>query len=331
MLKKTLVFILFSLLAFVSVFAQESPTAPKKPLETYRALIAPMSIGGSYLGVQIREVSKENMEEFGLREVRGVAIEKVLENSPAAQAGLMINDVVIRFNGEEVTSVRKLNRLISEVAPDHSAKIVVLRNGVEQTFDVKMGKREMPKLFDGNFKFENIPPLTSIPEFKEFPRGNLPELYKDGTKTLVWSAAANRQIGISVSELTKQLGDYFGVSDGKGLLITGVNENSPAAKSGLRAGDVITEINGKAVDRRFDLIKAINEKNEGDISLTIVRDKIRQSISVAPEISKDGIFKFDSNIEGFFDKNSDGKQQIMSPKMRIEPFKFSFSNSTIIL
>ncbi len=331
MLKKTLVFILFSLLAFVSVFAQESPTAPKKPLETYRALIAPMSIGGSYLGVQIREVSKENMAQFGLREVRGVAIEKVLESSPAAQAGLMNNDVVVRFNGEEVTSVRKLNRLISEVAPDHSAKIVVLRNGVEQAFDVKMGKREMPELFDGNFKFENIPPLATMPEFKEFPKGNLPELYNDGAKTFVWSTAANRQIGISVSDLTKQLGDYFGVSDGKGLLITGVNENSPAAKSGLRAGDVITEINGKAVDRSFDLIKAINEKKEGDISLTIVRDKNRQTISVTPEASKDGVFKFDGDIDGLFKNKSESKMRLMSPNMRVAPLNFYFGNPKFVL
>lgn len=331
MLKKTLVFILFTLLTFVSVFAQDSPTVPKKPLETYRALIAPMTDGGSYLGVQIRDVSAENMAQFGLREVRGVAIEKVVENSPAAKAGLLKNDVIVRFNGEEVTSVRKLNRLISEVALEHSAKIVVLRNGAELTFDVKMGKREMPELFDGNFKFENIPPLTAIPEFKEFPKGGLPELYNDGTKTFVWSTAANRQIGISVSDLTKQLGDYFGVSDGKGLLITGVNENSPSAKSGLRAGDVIVEVNGKAVDRSFDLIKAINEKKEGDISLTIVRDKNRQTISVTPEPSKDGVLKLDGDIEGLFDKNSEGRFRILSPKNRIAPLNLYFGNPNFIL
>ncbi len=331
MVKKTLVFVLFSLLALVSAFAQKAPTSPKQPLDTYRTLIAPLAIGGSYLGILIREVSKENMAQFGLREVRGVAVEKVLENSPAAEGGLMNNDVIVRFNGEEVTSVRKLNRLISEVAPEHLAKLVVVRNGAEQTFDVKMGKRELPEMFDGNFKFENIPPLAMIPEFKEFPKGNFPEWNKEGAKTFVWSTAANRQIGISVSDLTKQLGDYFGVSDGKGLLITGVNENSPAAKSGLRAGDVIAEINGKPVDRSFDLIKAINEKKEGDISLTIVRDKNRQTISVTPEASKDGLLKFDGDFEGLFEKNSDGKLRITSPKMRFDPTQLYLRNSRTIL
>ncbi len=83
--------------------------------------------GGSYLGVQMQEVSKENFAKFGLSAVRGVAVEKVLENSPAAQAGLQAGDVIVRFDGAEVTSVKKLTRLIGEVAPDHQTALTVLR------------------------------------------------------------------------------------------------------------------------------------------------------------------------------------------------------------
>jgi serine protease Do len=94
---------------------------------------------------------------------------------------------------------------------------------------------------------------------------------------------SSRQIGVSVSPLTKQLGDHFGVADGKGLLVSTVRENSPAAKAGLRAGDVIVEVNGKPVSADLDLINALSEKSEGDISLTVVRDRQRRTMSVTPE------------------------------------------------
>jgi serine protease Do len=102
----------------------------------------------------------------------------------------------------------------------------------------------------------------------------------------VFRGSTNRQIGVGVMPLTKQLGDYFGISDGKGLLVSSVRENSPAAKAGLKAGDVIVEVEGKQVNETFELLRAVNEKKEGDVTLTVVRDKNRQTFRVTPEILK---------------------------------------------
>lgn len=320
MLKRSIAFILFTLITISGALAQNAPPKPKSPPEPYRALLSTVPFGGSYLGVHIREITKENMGQYGLREVQGVAIEKVSENSPASVAGLMSNDVISRFNGEEVSSVRKLNRLISEVAPDHSAKIVILRNGSEQSFDVIMGKREISQFYDGNFKFEKFPPLTTIPEFKEFPKGDFPGLkvmppMKDGEpRTFIWTVDSNRRIGIGVTDMTKQLGDYFGVSDGKGLLINSVRENSPASKAGLLAGDIIVAIDGKEVNQNFDLIRAINEKKEGDVSLTIVRNKTRQTVSVTPEVVNDAGFKLRGDLEKLFDETPEMKLRMTEPR-----------------
>ena len=79
---------------------------------------------------------------------------------------------------------------------------------------------------------------------------------------------------------------YFGVPGKGGVLITSVRENSPAAKAGLKAGDVITEVDGKAINGLEDLLRAINSKEEGEINLTIVRDKEQRAIQVTPERSK---------------------------------------------
>ncbi|MGH9819116.1 MAG: PDZ domain-containing protein, partial [Pyrinomonadaceae bacterium] len=101
--------------------------------------------------------------------------------------------------------------------------------------------------------------------------------------------------------LTKQLGEYFGVANGEGLLVSSVRENSPAAKVGLKAGDVIVEIDGKAVKGDFDIARTLNEKKEGDVDLTIVREHNRQTFRVTPETVKGDLAplfqKFDS--QGF--------------------------------
>lgn len=88
------------------------------------------------------------------------------------------------------------------------------------------------------------------------------------------------QIGVGVTPLTEQLAQYFG-ADG-GILINTVRDNSPAAKAGLRAGDVIVEIDGAAVKGPLGLVRAINDKNEGEITLKIIRDRTGQTISLTP-------------------------------------------------
>ena len=205
-----------------------------------------MTADGGYLGVQTVDVSKDNFAKYGLREVRGVAIEKVMENSPAASAGLKENDVILRFDGEEVSSVRKLTRLISETAADHRVKISVLRNGSEQELSATLGKRQ-PIGFAGPGTF-SIPRMPEVPMSPDgpnvftFPRGE--------GGSLAWTPRTGRQIGVGVEVLTKQLAEFFNVESG--LLISDVRKDSPAAKAGLKAGDIIVEADGKSV--KSDLI-----------------------------------------------------------------------------
>lgn len=246
--------------------------------------------------MQTREVTKENFAGFGLREVRGVAVEKVIENSPAARGGLQNGDVIVRFNGEEVTSTRKLTRLINEVAPDHQAKLTVLRGGGdEREIAVTLGKREMPafSMAGGRLKdFPEMPDLSELPALPQIER--LPPMSGDGeSNVFIWRNGTGRQIGVGVTPLTKQLGEYFGAEAGQGLLINNIRENSPAARAGLKTGDIITEVDGKPVKGSFDLIRALGEKKEGDVNLTIIRDRNRQTIRVTPETVKGGAMPFE--------------------------------------
>ena len=245
----------------------------------------------SYLGVETEEVTKDNFAKYGLAAVRGVAIEKVVEGSPAEKAGLQNGDVVVRVNNEEITSVRKLSRVLGEISPDHQAKLTVVRNGAEREVTATLGKRAMPKFEDGGFSME-IPrtPFPPSAEFPPLPRGErLPRVEGfPGTpdQPFFWRMGSGRRIGVGVTTLTKQLGEHFGVSGG--LMVNEVRADSPAAKAGLRAGDIIVEADGKEVKNEGDLIRAIGEKKEGDVTLTILRDRNRQTLRVTPEEVKDG-------------------------------------------
>ncbi len=298
MFKASNLFALLALFVLVGVSAKaQNPLPQKERIPLTQGFEIFEDGGGSYLGVQTQEVTKENFSKLGLSSVRGVAIEKVMDDSPAKQAGLQDGDVIVRFNGEEVSSYRKLTRLIGETDPDHQAKITVIRGGSEKEVTVTMGKRQTPKFEMGKFGAV-MPRIQSIPKM---PDGDVFErtiTVPDGEKgdVFVWSGdgkdgnfvfGSTRQIGVGVSSLTKQLGDYFGVSDGKGILINNVNENSPAAKAGLKAGDVIVEVEGKAVSNTMDLIRGISEKKEGDVTLTILRNRNRQTVKVTPEKMKE--------------------------------------------
>jgi serine protease Do len=265
---------------------------------------------GGYLGVQTAEVTKENFAKYGLREVRGVAIEKIIEGSPAEKAGLQNGDVIVKLNGEEVTSTRKLTRLLGEVSPDHQVKVTVVRGGEEREVVATAGKRPMPKFEDGNFTW-NAPDFPQggfpLPRPERLPR--IETLPPGAPEPMLFGFGSGRRMGISVSPLTKQLSDHFGVANG--VLINEVRPDSPAAKSGLKAGDIIVEIDGKEVKTDRDVIHAVTEKKEGDVTLTIVRDRNRQTIRVTPEDVKDR-FQFPGVPSGYF-QTSDNFDWISLP------------------
>lgn len=269
-----------------AVFAQQippaPPVAPAAP-NLERAFQVFTTGDGGYLGVYTQDVTRENFNKFNLRDVRGVAVERVEANSPAAQAGLQANDVIVRFNGEDVTSVRKFQRLVSEVAPDHQVKITVLRGGNDRELTATLGKRPGFQVQTGSFGNGEF--RTTIPALPRMPRMDVaPQVFSfPGGEGGNFTVFTGRQIGVGVTQLTPQLGSYFGVGSGKGVLVSNVRENSAAAKAGLRAGDVITEVNGKTVANTIELTRAINEKQEGDVTLTIVRDRNRQTVKVTPE------------------------------------------------
>lgn len=296
--KKAFYFIVSLVLTCGIVLAQEAPPAPPPPT----ALGEPPTAfslfvgGGSFLGVHSEDINKENMARYGMREVRGVGITQVVKDSPAEKAGLRKDDVILRFEGDSVTSTRKLTRLVSEVAPDHTARLTISRGGAEQEVTVTVGKRDNSmNAFHKLEGLEGLKDLEGLKELHELHKVMPPgantwkwENYGPDADSMVFSFGGGRRIGVSTVQLTKQLADYFGIADGKGVLVTSVGDDSPAAKAGIKAGDVITAVDGEKVEGSGDVSRAINKKKDGDVTLTVVRNKNQRSITVTPNAAPAG-------------------------------------------
>jgi serine protease Do len=262
------------------------PDAPDAP-KTFSMFFE----GGSFLGVYAEDVSKENMGRYGMRDVRGVGITQVVKDSPAEKAGLRKDDVIVKFENDSVTSTRKLNRLVSEVAPDQTVRLGIVRGGGEQDVAVTVGKRtHSMNTFDLHAMegLRDLPQLKELEKFKEFKNltpGDGQVWRWDGKPGdgMVFAFGNARRIGVSTVQLTKQLADYFGIADGNGVLVTSVSDDSPAAKAGIKAGDVITAIDGEKVEGSGDLSRAINKKKDGEVNLTVIRNKNQRTVTVTPK------------------------------------------------
>jgi len=268
--------------------AAQAPEAPEAPFGFATTFFAE----GNFLGVRTEEITRENMSRYGIAgEPRGVGVREVVKGSPAESAGLRAGDVILRFDGEPVTSVRKLTRLIQEAAPEHGARLTVLRGGSEQELSATLKRREpfvsagggavnvYPEVLGGLNLEDHIKNSETWKRNEEKMRRQFEEMGRKYPGLFV--LGGSRRIGVTTSALGPQLADYFGVAHG--VLVSSVEENSPAAKAGLKAGDVITEADGQQVGDADDLVRALGAKDEGEVTLTVVRDKQRRTVRVTPE------------------------------------------------
>jgi C-terminal processing protease CtpA/Prc len=257
---------------------------------------------GGYLGVYLEEVTPERTKELGLKEERGAIVMKVVADSPAEKSGLKENDVIVSFNGRRVDSVRELQRLLNETPADRSVQVEVIRGGSRQTLSTTLAKRSphafsgvLGSDFDEKFRKRNEEAMKraeeSLKRSEEAQKRN-EDRFKSlspnfGDFTFVnpgeFAFFGGTRIGISAESLTDQLAEFFGVKDGKGVLVAAVEENSSAAKAGIKAGDVIIAIDDQRVDSVGSLVRALSAKKEGAVTVKIVRNHAEQNVNVTIE------------------------------------------------
>ncbi len=202
-----------------------------------KQLAADGHVSRGYMGVGIQPVDQDMAEAFGVGEPGGALVTSVEPESPADKAGLRQGDIIRKLNGETVEDPRVLSLKVAEQAPGSEAAVVVLRDGRERKLAVK---------------------LSEHPEF--------------GKPELRMGKSAPGPIGIGVQTLTPELAEQLQVGpETRGVVVSRVTPGSPAAKAGIRRGDVIEQANRRETASTADFRNAMADAGDKPILLLLNR------------------------------------------------------------
>ena len=189
----------------------------------------------AYLGVLPQDIDEDMASAFGIDPYQGVLISKVEDDTPAAEAGLEREDIILEVDGERMKSADELRNRIAEYAPGTMVELRVLRDGREKEFQVKLGDR------------------------------------KDIQVAVQTTPSQAEELGLQVQELTEELAQRLGYEDAEGVLVTGVKRGSPAGRAGLRQGDLIQEVNREPVRNLREFRQGLDASEDKGTVLLLVR------------------------------------------------------------
>jgi serine protease Do len=201
------------------------------PINMAKQILPMLRVDGhvtrGWLGVVIQSITPELASEFGLSDEAGALVSRVLPDGPADAAGLQVGDVIVEFDGQRIDAWNDLPRVVAGTPVEKKVELVVVRAGKTKKLKVKVGTLEEPQLADA-------PGESGGPSV----------------------------FGLSAQDLTPELAQQLGVEEGSGVVITDVQPGSPAAKSDLRRGDVIVEVDRQPVADVGDLREKLGKADD---------------------------------------------------------------------
>lgn len=238
-------------------------------------------VGGTYLGVNLAEIDANRAKDLKLKEDYGVEITRVEESSPAEKAGLKPGDVVLEYNGQRVEGMQQFGRMVRETPPGRDVKLTISRDGKTQTVVAMLTNRRFhfPSNFSQGFQIPAIPPMPDIPQ--------------------IFTTLRTPMLGVEAEALGPQLASYFGVRDG--VLVRSVVENTPAQKAGIKAGDVITRVDGMAVGSPSELSGAVHMASaKKTYTLELMRERKPLTVTVSVDDRSDRWIPRGRTVENSF-------------------------------
>jgi S1-C subfamily serine protease len=233
--------------------------------------------GGGRLGVGLEDTEGD---------LRGAKVRSVEEGSPAAKAGLKEGDVIVRFDGEAVRSASHLARLVGETPAGRTVPIEVSRGGATQKLMATLAEgRGRIGVFSSpghEFAFEmpdfdiQVPEPPKAPAAPATPVAPHVWTWKSddfGNRAFRFLVGGPRKLGIEYMEIGEQLAGYFKLAGKTGVLVSSVDADGPAAKGGMKAGDVILKLGTETIEDGDDLREAVAEAKGGtEVTVTVQRD-----------------------------------------------------------
>jgi serine protease Do len=263
---------LVCLTAGASLFALAEEPQQETENRRHAAMRVLTGAGGSHIGLSIEDV--ESSDEAGSVN-EGASVEGVETGGSADDAGFEIDDIVTMFDGERVRSARQLSRLVAETPVGRTVAVAVVRNGERLSLDVRPeeGASWMSSLTERFEGFE-LPDFTR--DRREYAPARPRVLRNYDFNGFDFVSRSRRRLGIEGTDLGSQLADYFGVDEG--VLVHSVGEGSVAAGAGLQPGDVITSIDGAAVDSVARLRDQLAEVEPGAVfAISVTRERMSQT------------------------------------------------------
>jgi serine protease Do len=193
------------------------------------------SVTRGYLGVMIQPLTKDLAKSFGLDDEDGVLVGDVTDDGPAEAAGIRRGDVIVQMNGKPATSVPELRNRIAMVAPGTEIDLVVLRDGQRKNISLNVG---------------------------QLPAGS----------TAAAPSTSASSLGLSVQTLTRDLAEQLGLDADDGVVVTRVAPGSEAAKSGIKVGTLIKEVNRKPVKTAGDFSRIVKQLSDKEAVLLLIQE-----------------------------------------------------------
>ena len=217
------------------------------PAATVKMVVAQLKDKGSvtraYIGVQVQPVTSGIAESLGMKNASGALVDEAQADTPAAKAGIQAGDVITAVNGNPVKDSRTLAREISGMAPGSSTKLDILRKGEQKSITVT---------------------LATMP--------NQPQKHASADEMDNGATAGTPHLGVAVAPASEVAG-----AGNKGVVITAVDPDGPAAERGLKSGDVILDVAGKSVGNVTELRSALKEAKSGGKKDVLMRIKTADS------------------------------------------------------
>jgi len=208
-----------------------------------------------WLGVQIQRVDEELAKALGLEKPSGALVANVVADGPAAKAGILSGDVILRFDGKPVEDQQMLPQLVAGTEVGKTVDVVVWRKKVEVTVRVELGELEQ------STRGETAPDTG-----EDTPRGS-------GTAVL----------GMQLSTVTPELREQFDLNVASGVVVTGLAPDQDAAKKGVQPGDILLEVDLKPVSTPEDVATLVEEARNArkpGVLLLIQRGENRSFIAI---------------------------------------------------
>jgi serine protease Do len=208
------------------------------PINTLKNILPQLREKGKvvrgYLGININPVDQDVMGAFKLKSTDGAFVESVVAGDPADKAGIRPGDTVVRVDNVPVKTTRDLIGYVSSKAPGSKVRLTVMRDGREQVFTVSLNERGVENAADN----------------------------EKGSKG---SEDSHGRLGVSVRPITPQMRQMLGLTSSiEGLFVEHVKEVSPAADANLRDGDIITQVNGRAITSTEEFAKVVKATAKGE-------------------------------------------------------------------